>query len=388
MAVKSDSVHREQPQLKKISIVETNNLFYTDRYKYLYLPKSPKDPEMKKLRDFVEKRARTADLSDPDIFMSLMEWTCLQWAHDPLHEPPAGSTSLQILQLAASGQRFRCQEYAQVLHDILTAFGYVSRLLQIRKSDAAYGSPGAGHVAVEVYSNTLAKWIYLDPQWCIAAIAKQDRLNFLEMFRFRERHSFDSVQFMMSSLVMARDSVGSIEAYDSEYRSFISQYFGYEGIVANRFGGLVFLFLPLETKEQYITFQGVSVNRRIFTDREANLYFSANATVILFDYEKEVNWTEIFTRYDIKTPDDYMNSMPKFAARPDFRLHFNNNCIWFDHYEVKIDGSDWKRIRGDSYTWSLREGVNEIRVRSVNCAGVSGTETYSKIHYGPVAGSK
>ncbi len=370
------------PVLKKITVVESNNLFFTDRYQYLHLPKSPTDPEMKKLHDYVQKSVQVKGIADPELFKVLMEWVCLQWEHDALHEPPPGSSSLSMLQSAARGERYRCQEYAQVLHDVLTSFGYVSRLLQLRRSDAAYGSPGAGHVAVEVYSNSLAKWIFLDPQWCVSAYSTAGTLNFHEMFLMKKAGTFDSLRFSTSPRVLARDSVPSEQEYCQMYRDFIQLYFGYEGFVVKRFGGLVFLFLPLEAHEQNLSFQGVPVNRRVFTDKESNLYFNTNSTVVLFDYGKEVNWSEIFRNYEIKTPEDYVHNMPRFAATPNFLLHFENNCLWFDHYEIKIGSGEWKRIKSHSYYWNLSEGTNEFRIRAVNVAGVAGKETYTKIHYG------
>ncbi len=373
--------------LKKITVVETNNLFFTDRYKYLYLPHSPSDPQMRKLKEYVLKRIQLSSRKEPEIFNQLLEWTCLRWQHDPLHEPPPGSSSYDILQLAAAGQKFRCQEYAQVFQDILTAFGYVSRMLQLRKPDAAYQTLGAGHVAIEVFSNALDKWVFMDPQWCIFPTSSDHPLSFYEFYEKKRDAKLDQVAFGMSTKILQRDSIANPEQYATQYRDFLTQYCGYEGIIANRFGGTVFLFLPLDAKEQYFTFQGVPVNRRVFTNTSNNLYFRVNSTVVLFDYDKEVNWSELFQKYDIKNPDDYMESMPKFAAKPDFDLQFHNCMPWFDHYEVKVDNGDWKKVKGERYTWHLVEGENEIKVRSVNTAGIAGVETFAKMHYGAIVGT-
>ncbi len=383
VGVKAKDSTDSKPALKKITVTESNNLFFTDRYKYLYLPKGPSDPDMKKLRAMVSKDVPLKGVTDPDIFMMLMEWTCMRWEHDPLHEPPPGASTLEILTRASKGEKFRCQEYAQVFVDVLTSFGYVARLLQMRKPDAAYGAPGAGHVAVEVFSNTLSKWVFVDPQWCMMPYNGDTPLNFYELYQLKKNTALDSLRFKLSMRVMARDSVFDVNQYDAAYRGFLFQYFGYEGIIATRYGSPVFLFLQLDGKEQYCTFQGIPVNRRVFTDKVQNLYFNVNTSVLLFDYGRDVNWGELFRTYNIKSPDDYMANMANFAPSPKFSVQLQNNALWFDHYEYSIDNTAWRRVKGDKLDWNLKEGDNDIELRAVNVVGVSGPTNHMHIRFGP-----
>lgn len=368
--------------LKKITFLETNNLVYSDRYMSVYLPKSPADPEMRKLRDYVAERWKVPVQMDPDILFGLTEWVSMSWRHDQVNAAPQNSSALQILELGRAGKRFRCQEYAQVLHEVFTAFGYVSRVVQIRKVDAAYAGLGAGHVAVEVYSNTLQKWLFLDPQTC-SFITKSDNvpLSFYEIYQTLRDSTFDSVLVHTSPRVAEREGLSDVNEFAHSYKMFLRQYFGYEGVTSIQSGERVELRLKLDGKLNYLTFQGIPISHRAFTDDPAHLYFGINKTIVLFDYDKDVIWSEMFKRFDIRSAEDYLENMSRFAARPDFELTLRNSTPWFSHYQVSIDNGPWVRVKGSSFRWSLKDGDNVIRVRSVNAAGIVGPETFARIRY-------
>jgi hypothetical protein len=49
-----------------------------------------------------------------------------------------------------------------------------------------------------------------------------------------------------------------------------------------------------------------------------------------------------------------------------------NSAPWFDHYEMRMDGRDWKSAP-DSLSWALHPGDNSLEVRTIdrmNNAGV------------------
>jgi hypothetical protein len=370
--------------LKKITILETNNFYYSDRFKSVFLPRSPIDPEIKKLRTYVEEHIPQLPRSEPGIFLALLEFVSMSWEHDQLNESQPTSTSLQVLEMGRAGKTFRCQEYSNVLFDVLTSFGYVSRIIQLRKPDAAYSGLGAGHVALEVYSNLWKKWIFLDPQMC-TFVTREDNvpLSFYEMYKSIADSSFFRLLVHASPKALERQKLTNADEYASMYKSFLRPYFGYVGVTTEQSGECVELRLKLEGLSSYLTFQGVPINHRAFTEDADHLYFTLNSSMILFDYERDTNWDDLFKKYDIQTSEDYVNQMAKFAARPDFQLSFRNTVPWFSHYEISIDNGQWKRIKGAAFRWSLRKGENVIRVRSVNAAGVAGPETFARINYGP-----
>lgn len=370
--------------LKKITVLETNNLVYSDRYTTVYLPKSPTEPEMRKLREYVKSRCILTKSSDLQLFLELMEWVSLSWTHDASHAAPSRATSREILELGRAGQRFRCQEYAQVYHDILTSFGYVSRVLQLRKVGAAYSGLGAGHVAVEVYSNLLRKWVFMDPQMCCYLTKSDNRpLSFYELYQSWNKGEFSGIMVNTSPKITAREKFTDMNEFASTYKTFLQQYFGYQGITSVQSGERVELRLKLDGKLNYLTFQGVPISHRAFTDDPDHLYFDLNKTIILFDYNRSIGWDDVFKRYDILSAEDYIENMSKFAARPDFELTFRNSMPWFDFYEVQIDNGPWTKSKSSSFHWSLKSGDNMIRVRSVNSVGVQGPETFARIRYAP-----
>ncbi len=372
----------KKPQLKKITVIESDNVYPDQRYTTLSLPKTLSTPALKQLREHVNKEINTKNYSDPAVFFTLMEWVCLQWKHHAINQPPVGTSSYQILVNAKHGAEYRCQEYAQVLNDILISYGYISRIVQLFQPGASYGAPGSGHVGVEVWSNTLVKWIYLDPQWCMQISYEGKVFSFYELSEQLKNGNLAKLQFTTSEKVLQRDQQ-SAETYINSYAEFIQKYIGQVAAVLNINSHLDFVCLLLGTHQQELTFQGVPINGRIFTDNYKNLYFQINRTTIIFDYSYEVNWPDIFQKYKIQSPDEYVEKMPFFAAKPTYSLRFQNNMWWFKYYEVKTDPEgSWKKVNGDKYDWSLTEGINTIQVRSVNQEGIPGSVTTVKILYG------
>lgn len=370
----------EKPALKKITVLETNNTLPDLRYTYLDIPPL-QAPAIKQLRDYVLKKGNFRSHAEPALFFHAMEWVCMQWKHHPTNEPPPGTSSYQILQNALKGSEYRCQEYGTVLNDILLSMGYTSRVLQLRADSVAYGGPGMGHVGVEVWSNSLSKWIYLDPQWCIGISHNNTPLNFREMEQLHTNGKFNEIQFNVPNQVLLREGK-TVGDYLQEYKDFIQRYFGYELFLSMQNGDPIFLVLPLRAKEQYLTFQGIPVSSRVFTSNPNNFYFPVNQTAIIFNYSYQVAWSEVFQKYNIKTMQDYVDNMPYFAAKPMYSLKFKNSMPLFKHYEVKIgDEGSWKAVKGNTYDWKLHDGINTIYVRSVNQAGIAGPPVYAKINY-------
>ncbi|WP_142127211.1 hypothetical protein [Bacillus sp. SLBN-3] len=90
---------------------------------------------------------------------SIKSWTGSTGSgnHHGINQAHCGSSSLDILKRAASGERFRCVEYASVTRDVLIAFGHPARSVNILSADADYGGVGKGHMGTEVWSDDLDK---------------------------------------------------------------------------------------------------------------------------------------------------------------------------------------------------------------------------------------
>lgn len=156
-----------------------------------------------------------------------MEWVRNQWAHDGFNEPPASATSLEILKLAQQGAKYSCNEYGAVFSDILLSLGYISRIVNLNSIDQSPTVPlGMGHVASEVWSNSLQKWIFIDPQFCMSARYKGQYLNYYEIYQVRKQGKFNDIEFTMPASYIKNNKLNKTQLV-AEYRKFLQNYFGY-----------------------------------------------------------------------------------------------------------------------------------------------------------------
>ena len=152
-------------RIKKISIIESNNMLLNAKSESIPFTAEMGDPYLISLKQHVSKNITLTHGDELATIFSLLEWVSNQWRHDSYNAPPARATALDILTLAAQGERFSCNSYATVVTDVLLSYGYIARIISLNSKDIAYGPLGMGHVAAEVWSNSLQKWIFIDPQF-------------------------------------------------------------------------------------------------------------------------------------------------------------------------------------------------------------------------------
>ena len=51
----------------------------------------------------------------------------------------------------------------------------------------------------------------------------------------------------------------------------------------------------------------------------------------------------------------------------------------FETFVIRMDNAEWHEIRGSSFEWMLHEGINSLRVRVRNTAGVPGPESFVSV---------
>lgn len=371
----------DTPKTKKIVIVESNNERLDNKENTIPFRIDISDSSLFKLREYVTSQIHLPMDSDPQTILSVMEWVRNQWAHDGFNEPPASATSLEILKLAQQGAKYSCNEYGAVFSDILLSLGYISRIVNLNSIDIAYGPLGMGHVASEVWSNSLQKWIFIDPQFCMSARYKGQYLNYYEIYQVRKQGKFNDIEFVMPNSYIKNNKLNKTQLV-AEYRKFLQNYFGYLVTPYRRDNFSSLMVLMLDAKEQFLTNQGLSSNPLVFTHDPKDFYFSINRTLIVFNYQAfSPSWSQIVNEYQLQTMQDYKDNMYKFAAKPEFTLLFQNNMPWFDHYEFQIENGSWIPLHNDLVNWMARDGINTIHARSINFAGIPGPTTTIRIKY-------
>lgn len=362
--------------LKKIVVDSSTNHILDTRYRRLQLPARLETPYYSQLRERVQKQFDVSNMQEVESLLAMTAWVSKQWKHDGRNGPPAGMNACQILDKAAKGTRWNCDGYARVLSDVLIAHGIVARTVQLRTTDQAYGGLGQGHIAVEAWSNILQKWVFLDPQLNGFMVQDGKLLTAFEASKLIRNGHRDSVQFLCTGLP------------PDKYEDFLVKHFGYLITMIRNEGHESLLTIALDGKEQFLTFQGLPASGTEFTTRRGDFYPVVNETSLSYYFDETVGYDSVMRRYEVRTKDDYVKAMPKFAPVPKFRIALENNMPWFDHYEVSIDGKMWTIVRGSDFHWTLHEGENRINVRSVNSRLQAGPITVMHIAYGVEKGDR
>lgn len=355
---------------KKYTIVSSNNRLLDERYKTLYLPKSCMEPAYRELRKLVEADVSSAGKTEFELLSSLNEWVSRQWEHDGARLPGADQTSLSVLHEARAGRRFNCDAYALVLSDVLISYGYIARRIYLRSRTAAYSGAGQGHVAVGVFSNQFRRWLFLDPQ-----------NNGMILRNGEPASAYDAIQSVIKG-----DSNNlefrSTKLSPTEYKDFFRQYDGFVSIALTIGGELVFVSLPVDTTIQpYMTFQGIAENGTIFTNNRNSIYMPVNNVNIAFYSESAAQFDTIIKRHNVRSTDEYVQYQPLFSPGPIYFVKFRNNVPWFARYEFSIDDGPWMSVAKDVAWIRFHDGLNILRTRAINEAGVPTPEVRMEIKY-------
>jgi Transglutaminase-like superfamily len=387
VALSTHSFAQNENQLKKITITESNNHLLDKRFRTMDLPDCINTPAAIELRKYVLANGFEQASKDVDMILAALKWVSSQWTHDG-NNAADNLTSLQILQNAKNGARYRCVEYGRVLSAVLRSFGFLSRPISMESLNSAYGAPGSGHFATEVWCDDLQKWIFIDPQFCIYTQYKGKFLNYYEMYLLKKEGKFNEIDFVLSKGYTGYLAQGKKtgEEHIKGYKEFLYNYFGVMKINGKVAGKPVTLRLLMEAPNQYLTFQAFSQDDFIHTANAEDIYFPLNQNTIIFK-NKYTNkradiYNDLVRQGKIKNEEDQFNSMYLFAPIPDFLIYNDSNMPWLSHYELWLNSTQIFQNENGFFEVSLKEGQNTISSVAINKNGKRGSETIVKIKYG------
>jgi len=364
-------------ELKRIEVQESNNYRLSGAYKRMLMPDRLDSGEYVALRQYADLRLKTRLRDELDNIYTLAAWVHRRWRHDPYGMAPPQASSLDILHAAERGARFSCTEYSKVLRDIFRAYGYISRAATLQAPGIAYGGLGSAHVAVEVYSSQLDKWIFLDPQWGMYPRYKGQPISIYEYYRLKKQGREQEVSFNP----FQENMIADVAREASDYRAFLDQHLGYLSVDLLADEERVHVLLALQGESWPLTFQGLPRNAQIFSDDPQDAYFDANRVSLVLMYRDE---SQALANMNIEfsSEQEYLDKMPAFAAIPDFTVKPHHNMPWFAYFEYRIDNQKWTRLKESSLRWRLRPGNNRLEMRAVNVQERRGSITYLQIKYG------
>ncbi len=138
--------------------------------------------------DYLRRFAREHDLqslvagaeTDLERVYRVSSWVNGLWRHHSSNTPSANDP-LTILREVKQGERFRCVEYARVIHGTLSALGMRCRLISMYKRNPERTT--SSHVACEVFLEDQSKWAFVDGQWNAIPVLDGIALNAVELQR-------------------------------------------------------------------------------------------------------------------------------------------------------------------------------------------------------------
>lgn len=232
---------------------------------------------------------------------------------------------------------------------------------------------GQGHVAMEVWSNDLSKWIFLDPQFGGYVTYKDEILNVYEIYKYKKSAKWKDLKAKFVNKVT--------DEQVAEYKKFLKDYLGFMTVSSGK--GKIGVSLLLETNKPVYTFQGMPTTKSFFTSNYEEVYPEINRVSLAFSYRKEIkNFQKLIKDLSIKTDDDYLRNMGEFAAEPLFEVHLMNNSPSFSHYEYRQSKrGDWKKLDKSSFNWDATKKVNFLEVRAVNRFNRKGPSSMISLGY-------
>jgi hypothetical protein len=137
---------------------------------------------------YLRRFARQCDLealvfgaqTDLERVYRVSSWVNGLWRHHSSNRPSANDP-LTILREVEEGERFRCVEYARVIHGALSALDMRCRLISMYKREPERTS--SSHVACEVFLDEQSKWVFVDGQWNAIPVLGGVALNAVELQR-------------------------------------------------------------------------------------------------------------------------------------------------------------------------------------------------------------
>ncbi|MFQ6009209.1 MAG: transglutaminase family protein, partial [Candidatus Zixiibacteriota bacterium] len=181
---------------------------------------NPDDSNLVRLRTEYDLLSVVAGAEDDyEVLQRIVAWTHNQWQHSGSNTP-SRSDPLTILKEAASGQRFRCVEYAIVTAACARALGMPSRVLALKIRDVETAKSNAGHVVAEVWLDQFDKWVFADAQFDVIPALDGIPLNAVEFQQALERGT--------PGLTLRTSSSGVYTSMKCwHYKKWVSQYLYY-----------------------------------------------------------------------------------------------------------------------------------------------------------------
>ncbi|MCG9732355.1 hypothetical protein L1D44_21475 [Shewanella sp. Isolate13] len=203
------------------------------------------------------------------------------------------------------------------------------------------------------------------------------------MYQLKLQGKYQQISFVVTNNFAKANDINLQEYYDG-YSAFLGNYFGYH-VSSQLFNDKKqSTVLLMEANKPFLTFQGMGAdNTKLFTKEVDIAYPKLNQTFFAMSAlpNESGSFQSVMQQHQIKSEQDYLDNMWRFAAQGKIKLSLYNNMQQFSHYQIKINQSDWVAHQSEEYTWTLQSGMNRFEVRSISKEGVLGPVTFVEASY-------
>ncbi len=306
---------------------------------------------------------RLDSISELEAFRRALAWVGTRWIHHSDNTVAPTVSTLELLERAQNGERFTCVEYARLLVEVLTAYGFPARMVGLSTQRIEVQPRGARHVAVEVWSLTYHKWIFLDPQWGIYPCLDGQWLSAYELVNAIESGKLLAIEFIPSPEVCAYNRTTADEHVE-QYRDFIATYTGYLDFPYVFEGKITLLmYICNDSLPLPLAFQGMPISGLFYTRSWKKAYGALDQVHLTFTYTGQYQPQQGF-------------------IAPEYTLELATTMPWITGYQVRLDGERWESVSATPFRWRLHRGINQIEVRAIGWNGLPSRTTSVRVFWG------
>ena len=321
--------------------------------------------------------------SELEIFFRLQNYVKVKmvehgWSFHEMGQPAKNAT--EVLRAVEQGIRFHCYYHAMVFSDFACALGYVTRTVGARMPDVEFDATrkdNVGHEVVEIWSNTLGKWILID---CDT----------------NSHYEKDGIPQSASELCIAanKDLGADVKMVFGEYLPPMTRDTGGTSFVKgtmmtpNDVEKMEKIFMENQVMDYYKTIVVMSRNDRYAAPDEKPevlAYIPEGENPLLVYNGEAYHEVDLITSrqsvvdYSVNQTAIKVELMSQHLDCPEVRITLFHNMPNFFAFQ-EYDGSHWIACKKINEKY-IREGMNEFRFRAVNRRGIPGGEAFVQIMF-------
>ncbi|NSW89087.1 MAG: hypothetical protein HPY74_00140 [Firmicutes bacterium] len=369
--------------LRALKITKYNNANIIGDYTRFKVPEF----DRMKLKMLVDKysldRVIESGRTDWDKLNLLRQWVKSRWVHgwSPV---PKGGHALDILEAAEKGATFACGVYSSVYQQCCAALGFPARLVSILRDGSDIPDPidaiNTGHCINEVWTNEYKKWAVIDTDMDCYYEKDGIPLNAYEIRKAwlnGEASKVLQVPERTVTDVLPEDLEGYLKRHYKAAEDLMGKDYADRYISKTSDVYTVWSRFTENKNMHFYTYViiGAGEKNYMFADEKEGPLLLVNEYPIQRAWPN-ITWTSNSDDVYFTLNQTFIEIRVVDGQEKPFQLEvkMKNTDPDFSYYQVCIDTGEWKESEPE-FIWTIREGDNQIRARTVNKKGRYGIES-------------